>query len=115
MATGAKLAYAAPLVAVTMKLTATGALAGKPDKPVQCCQGKYLDHKGDQHNEVGICHKVNGQGELGNGFDFICVDDDSVKYQGHLQHSTDAQHIGELIGVKCSDECVGDGTVQSLP
>lgn len=97
LGTGLKLGYAAPLVAASFKLSSIGTLA----KPVQCCTAE---------GKVGVCHVVEGKGELGNGYNFICIDESAVETEGHNNHET-KDGRKDIFPVKCSDECGGGQTV----
>lgn len=63
--TGAKLAYAAPLVAVSMKLTASGSLAKNPN---QTC---------DPSHKTWICHRT-----CDDKYELNCVDNSSLSAHG---------------------------------
>jgi hypothetical protein len=44
--------------------------------------------QGEGHTPIDICHAVEGEGETGNGYNFITVDDDAT-YGGHGDHEGD--------------------------
>lgn len=64
--------------------------------------------KNDEH-KVWVCHKVQGEGELKNGYNLIEVDLNSTNGPDHLQHE------GDIIDVDPSLLCGGATTSTSSP
>ncbi len=72
------LVFAATTMLGIATLAASGAGATKPDE--------------DGGHKVWICHVVEGQGELKNGYNLIYVDEAAIQSEGHLNHvSKDGQ------------------------